>query len=64
MRKGLVADPYPLGSESDEDTVMARACEEYERIRTLPGSLPEQPAIEAIFTEIQSLLPREKFGIK
>ncbi len=64
MRQGLVADPYPLGSDSDEDTIMERACEEYERICGLPGELPQQTKIDQIFNGISSLLPREKFGIK
>ncbi|MBD3267337.1 hypothetical protein GF373_11775 [bacterium] len=60
-RMGLVSSPYAFETAENEDQVMAKAHDRLQEYMQEPAQLPAEALIEAVYKEIDGLLPRETF---
>ena len=61
MRRGIVTPPYALEGEKDYDSVIVRAHDKLEQIRTESDTCLSKDTINELYNKIPGLLVREKF---
>lgn len=63
-RKGLVSPPYPFESQEGEDKVFLKAHQKLQEILTGEDEKLEDEIIDAVYSQVPGLLPKERFELK
>lgn len=63
LREGFVSPPYSFETAETEDAVLLKAHERLQEYLNAPEELPEKSVIDAVYNEIEGLLPWDAFTI-